>query len=220
LDTQSVRAWNKPQPDTFAQVNFPRPFVASPRLLHGIRQFDEDKSAPIRVRVTIENITEASGVYHVTSWADTTLYSGIVQSLNLAPAKLEFLTGERIRNLVADPNFPASTRINFERSFVTPPKVVFFNLIDLDHSKNWRLTTTATDIDKNGFTLNIGGIVELAKDYRIEREYCFSDIKSHSMKLSTLENSNLSCKCYLVSWYASCNRMHERSTDLISSLTK
>jgi len=156
FDTQSVRAWDKPQPDTYGEVTFPRPFVAPPRLPHGIRQLDEDRKANIRVKTTIENITKTSGVYHVTSWADTVLYSGIVDSLNLAPANLEFLTGEHNRNLYADPTSPASVRINFERPFVTPPKVVvFFNLFDLDRSKNWRLKTTATNIDVNGFTLNI-----------------------------------------------------------------
>lgn len=156
FDTQSVRAWDKPQPDTFKKIDFPRPFVAPPRLPHGIRQLDEDKKANIRVKTTIEDITKTSGVYHVTSWADTVLYSGIVDSLNLAPANLEFLNGEHTRNLLADPKSPASVRINFERPFVTPPKVVvFFNLFDLDRSKNWRLKTTATNIDAKGFTLNI-----------------------------------------------------------------
>jgi len=152
FDTQSVRNWNDPQPDTFAEVKFPRPFVLPPRLPHGIRQLDVDKSANIRVKTPIQNITRTSGVYHVTSWADTTLYSGIVDSLNLAPANLEFLNGEHVRSAAN----PASTRINFERPFLTPPKVlVFFNQIDLDKDRNWRLETTATDIDKTGFTLNI-----------------------------------------------------------------
>ncbi|KAF9222875.1 hypothetical protein BS17DRAFT_160914 [Gyrodon lividus] len=156
FDTQTVRLWNAPQPDTFAQVNFPRPFTAPPRLAHGIRQLDVDKSANIRVKTAIENITQTSGVYHITSWADTTLYSGIVDSLNLAPANLEFLTGEHIRNLCADPKAAASTRIIFERPFLTSPKVlVFFNYIDLDNNHNWRLKTTATEIDADGFTLNI-----------------------------------------------------------------
>jgi len=183
FDTQSVRAWNNPQPDTFATVKFPRPFVAPPRLPHGLRQLDEDKKANIRVKATIEDITKTSGVYHITSWADTVLYSGIVESLNLAPANLEFLTGEHIRNMYADPNSPASTRIDFERSFVTPPEVVvFINLIDLDNSHNWRLTTTATDIDEKGFTINIdtwGDTILYAAQacwvaYPEDREHIFS----------------------------------------------
>ena len=156
FDTTTVRPWNQPQPDTYAQIYFPRSFVAPPRLPHGIRELDEDKSANIRVKTTIENIAAASATYHVTSWADTTLYSGIVSSLNLAPNQLDFLTGEYIRNLYADPNSPASVRINFERPFVTPPKVVvFFNEFDLDRNRNWRLKTYTANIDVNGFTLNI-----------------------------------------------------------------
>jgi hypothetical protein len=57
---------------------------------------------------------------------------------------------------LVEPQDPASVRVDFERPFITPPKVVvFLNYIDLDHSRNWRLKTTATDIDVNGFTLKI-----------------------------------------------------------------
>lgn len=156
FDTQSVRLWNQPRPDTFAEVKYPRPFVAPPRLPHGLRQLDIDSGANIRAKATIENIKKESAVYHITSWADTKLYSGIVDSLNLSPANLEILTGEHMRNVLSDPNSPKSVRIDFERPFVTPPKVVvFFNYIDLDHTKNWRLNTTATNIDTKGFTLTI-----------------------------------------------------------------
>lgn len=156
FDTQSIRLRNKPQHDTFIQVSFQRPFVAPPRLPHGIRQLDISSDAEIRVKSTINDITEASAVCHIDSWHDSTLYSGAVNSLNLAPANLEFQNGEHTRSLTANPQDPASTRINFERPFVTPPKVVvFFNLIDLDKGRNWRLKTSATGIDEKGFTLNI-----------------------------------------------------------------
>jgi hypothetical protein len=156
FDTRSVRPWDKPQPDTYAVVKFPRGFVAPPRLPHGLRQLDIDRSANIRAKSTIKDIRNDSAEFHITSWADTKLYTGIVNALNLAPANLEFLTGEHMRNLLADPNAPSAVRINFARPFVTPPKVVvFFNLIDLDRTKNWRLETTATKIDTKGFTINI-----------------------------------------------------------------
>jgi len=183
FDTHSVHVWNKPQPDTSAQVNFPHPFVAPPRLPHGFRELDIDKNANIRAKATIDNISNTSGVYHVTSWGDTTLYSGIVDSLNLAPANLETLTGEHSRNLVEEPQAPASVRIDFERPFVSPPKVVvFFNVIDLDRSKGWRLKTTASDIDEHGFTLNIetwGDTILYAAQacwvaYPEDREHIFS----------------------------------------------
>lgn len=53
-------------------------------------------------------------------------------------------------------NSPASVRIDFERPFLTPPNVaVFFNCIELERFRTWRLKTTATDIDTKGFTLHI-----------------------------------------------------------------
>ncbi|KAH9172565.1 hypothetical protein EDB89DRAFT_1964925, partial [Lactarius sanguifluus] len=60
------------------------------------------------------------------------------------------------RSFWKNPNDLASVRIDFERPFVTPPKVVvFFNCIELSKYQDWRLKTTATDIDVGGFTLNI-----------------------------------------------------------------
>lgn len=150
FDTKTVRPWDNPQPDTFATVDFPCPYLAPPRLPHGLRQLDIDHQWNIRVRGTIENIQNDSAVYHVSTWSDTKVYSGILDSLNLAPANLDILCGEHRRDS------PGDVRINFERPFITPPKVVvFFNAFDLDRSRNWHLSTTATNVDKWGFTLNI-----------------------------------------------------------------
>ena len=135
---------------------FPRPFVDRPRLVHGFRELDVGNNANIRVTSRLQNVTRTSADCHVASSGDTTLNSAAVDVFALAPGDLDFLTGEHTRNPWINPNDPASARINFERRFVTPPKVVvFFNYIDLDTNRAWRLKTTATDIDPEGFTLNI-----------------------------------------------------------------
>ena len=137
-------------------LNFPRPFVDRPRLAHGIRELDIGNNFNIRVTSRLQNVTASSADCGITSWGDTTLHSAAVDVFALAPGDLDFLTGEHTRNLLTDPNAPASVRIDFERPFSTPPKVVvFFNSIDLDRSRNWRLETTATGIDAKGFTLII-----------------------------------------------------------------
>ena len=137
-------------------LNFPNTFVARPRLAHGIRELDIGNNANIRVTSRLQNVTASSADCQISGWGDTTLYSAAVDVFALAPGDLDFITGEHMRNVLTDPNAPASVRINFERLFPTPPKVaVFFNCIDLDRSRNWRLETTATDIDVKGFTLNI-----------------------------------------------------------------
>ncbi|KAI9451834.1 hypothetical protein BJY52DRAFT_1351093 [Lactarius psammicola] len=138
-------------------LNFPRPFVDCPRLAHGIRELDIGKDAGIRVTSTLQHLTRSSVDCHITTWADSTLHSAVADVLALAPYDLDFLTGEHMRSLWKNPSDPASVRINFERPFVTPPKVVvFFNCINLYMRRgNWRLKTTATDIDVEGFTLNI-----------------------------------------------------------------
>ncbi|KAF9222869.1 hypothetical protein BS17DRAFT_160884 [Gyrodon lividus] len=156
FNTETVHPATDPEPDTQETLDFPHPFVARPRLPHGLRELDIDKNANIRVKSTNQYFTKTWADCHITTWGDTTLYRAIDDVFVLPPANLEFLTGEHMRNLLVDSNDPASVRIHFEREFITPPKVVvFLNYIDLDNTRNWRLKTTATDIDVNGFTLNI-----------------------------------------------------------------
>lgn len=156
FDSQTVRPRDRQVPDTHAVVNYPRPFVAAPRLPHGFMDLDISKDTNIRAKCTVSDIAKDKADFHVTTWGDTTLYYGMESVFALAPANLQFSTGEHMRNLAADPNSPASVRVDFDRPFPTPPKVVvFFNYIDLGKGKNWRLKTSASEIDGKGFTLKI-----------------------------------------------------------------
>jgi hypothetical protein len=137
-------------------LNYPHPFVARPRLPHGIRHLDMDKDHPIIIKPEIPIFTKDWANCLFIPWKDTKLYKGVEDVFALAPCDLDFLTGEHMRYLWRDPKSPASVRIDFERPFLTPPKVVvFFNRLEFDRNRNWRVVTTATDIDVNGFTLNI-----------------------------------------------------------------
>ncbi len=137
-------------------LSFPRPFVVRPRLPHGFRHLDMDKNHRILVKSVIPFFTKDWANCRFITWEGSVLHRGIDDVFALAPADLDFLTGEHMRYLWKDPHAPASVRINFERPFVTPPKVVvFFNHIEFDWGHDWRVSTSASDIDANGFTLNI-----------------------------------------------------------------
>ncbi|KAH9059669.1 hypothetical protein EDB87DRAFT_754062 [Lactarius vividus] len=145
---------------TQTRLNFPRPFVDRPRLAHGIRLLDLGKHANIRVSSSFQHLTMTSADCHITTCNTTpSVHRDVIFAhlFALAPGDLEFLTGEHTHNPWMNPDDPASVRIDFERPFVTPPKVVvFLNCIDLDKNHNWRVETTASDIDVKGFTLHIG----------------------------------------------------------------
>jgi hypothetical protein len=164
-------------------VNYPHPFVARPRLAHGIRHLDMDKDHSLVVKSVIPIFTKDWANCGFIVWPGAKLYRGIGDVFALAPCDLDFLTGEHARNLWEDPKSPASVRIEFERPFVTPPKVVvFFNRIEFDMHHNRRVVTTATNIDVNGFTLNIetwlDTVLYCAQTcwiaYPEDREYIFS----------------------------------------------
>ena len=142
---------------TQRSFNFPRPFIDRPRLAHGLRGIDIENNSSIRVSSTIQNLTKSSADCNIVTWGNTTLLNAVADVFALAPGDMDFLTGEHTRNLWKYSKVPASVRIDFERPFPTPPKVaVFFNCIELERTRNWRLKTTATDIDVDGFTLHIG----------------------------------------------------------------
>ena len=183
FSTWSIHPGANPCTDTRAIISFPRSFVTLPRVPHGFRALDISKSAHIRAKSTIQSFTKFWADCHITTWHETVLHGGVDQIFVLAPNNLDFLTGEHMRSLVVDPASSPSVSVNFERPFPTPPKVVvFFNYIDLNKNHNWRLKTTATDIDANGFTLSIetwGDTILYAAQacwiaYPEDREHIFS----------------------------------------------
>jgi len=158
-NTQDIRPWSPPQPVTTKNITFAKPFVAPPRLPLGLNSLDIDKNANIRIIVNAENIAKEGFKASLNAWADTKLYSAGASWLELAPGYLEYQTGEFDTgddHPWQKPQLKTSRRINFDRPFVTPPKViVFLKRLDMDKNKGWRVITTASDIDANGFTIHI-----------------------------------------------------------------
>lgn len=158
-NTQDVRPWSPPQPVTTKNITFAKPFVAPPRLPHGLNSLDIDKNANIRVVAKAENITKEGFKASLDAWGDTKLYSAGYSWLELAPGYLEYQAGEfstQDDHPWDKPQLKTSRRINFDRPFITPPKViVFLKQLDMDKNKNWRVITNVSDIDANGFTIHI-----------------------------------------------------------------
>ncbi|KAJ3576830.1 hypothetical protein NP233_g151 [Leucocoprinus birnbaumii] len=152
FDTRQNHAPSNPQPDTHTTIRFPQPYVAPPRILHGLCLVDASKEQNIRIDSRVTNITKESATFHVTSWHESKLHQAVIRFLSICPTDLRYLSGQHTRDL----NAPPATHIHFQRPFLTPPKVVvFFNHINLDKDHDWNVFTTATDIDVDGFTLNI-----------------------------------------------------------------
>ena len=159
FDTKDVRPAYPPQssPKASATVRFHRSFLAPPRIPYGFCYLDIGHTSNIRVTSAVDDITAEAARFQISTYGPPDLlHRGIINSLNLGPGSLDILCGEHTRNVWVDPSAPASMPINFERPFITPPKVVvFFNCIDLGNSTNFRVFTTATNIETRGFTLNI-----------------------------------------------------------------
>lgn len=193
FDTKTIRPPGNPPSDIcHAIVCFPRRLVARPRLPHGIRLLDVDKNCNIRVKSTLSYFTNAWVDFHMITWSGTRLYRGIENIFVLTPSDLDFLTGEHTRKS----NDSSCVRVNFERRFVTPPKiVVFLNYINLNKKHNWRLNARASEVDVSGFTLHIetwGDTILYAAQacwiaYPEDREHIFStSVSTMDLQVGTI----------------------------------
>jgi len=149
------------------------------------------------VQSTVKEIKNDSAVYRVETSPDIALDMVVINSLNLAPSDVDFLTGEA-RLALTGYNAAPSVPIEFEPPFVTPPKVVvFFNLLpissQLQASATYHISATASRIDAKGFLLTIESsaepIVGSAQAcwiaYPADREHIFST----SLNMSNLSSS-------------------------------
>jgi len=149
--------------NTFATVNgcaqgtqnYPKSFTSIPRLAVGLYAFRTNVHQNLRITAAASNITKESARFEISTWSDTSVHAGALQSFNIASNSHEFLTGEWFRDKV-NYDEPASKRIDFQTDFDEPPIVLaFFNKLDIQNGSNIHVKTYTSDIDQKGFTLTI-----------------------------------------------------------------
>ncbi|KAJ7891594.1 hypothetical protein B0H14DRAFT_2687759 [Mycena olivaceomarginata] len=159
FNTTEVRAWDQPVADTLRLVNLPQTYVALPRLSVGLNQLDIEAGTNVRCRGYTTGITNRTYTAHLNTWGDTTLYSGGINILILKPADLAILSGEFSTtddHPWENPQPETKRRIDFERPFASPPKVVvYLREIDAGSGSSVRVRTYVTDVDAQGFTIHI-----------------------------------------------------------------
>ncbi|KAM0499409.1 hypothetical protein ACHAP8_005562 [Fusarium lateritium] len=159
FNTMEVRNWDNPQSQNSRRVPFSQAFDKLPQVAVGLNWLDIGNNANIRVNASVDSIGTDSAVFHVDSWADTTLYSGGCVGLEVAQDDPDFQVGAFSTTDDHPWNKPqaqTSRRINFSRAYSSPPKVVvWLSQLDMDKNHNWRVNATATDIDTKGFTIHL-----------------------------------------------------------------
>ncbi|KAG6354008.1 hypothetical protein INS49_004979 [Diaporthe citri] len=117
-----------------------------------------NQAANISITAATSEATTENFKASLHSWADTVLYSASMTYLEKSSAFNYTQTGVYNTQETRpwnEPQLMNSKRINFTTPFSAPPKVVtWLQSLDMDKSKNWRIIASATDIDKNGFTIH------------------------------------------------------------------
>ncbi|KIO25276.1 hypothetical protein M407DRAFT_75936 [Tulasnella calospora MUT 4182] len=159
FNTQEVHLWNNPQEQTSKTLNLPQTYVAPPRCVVGLNSLDMQSGTNIRVRAYDDGVDSQRYTAHIDTWAGTTLYSASIDTLVLKPGNLDILSGQfstEEDHPWNQPKVATSRRINFERPFVTPPKVLcFLKQFDTGSGSSTRVRTYTSDIDAKGFTIHI-----------------------------------------------------------------
>ncbi|EJD33907.1 hypothetical protein AURDEDRAFT_177027 [Auricularia subglabra TFB-10046 SS5] len=159
FDTQEVRPWDVPGQQAAKLVTFPVVYAAPPSVAVGLTGLDVSNGANIRVSASATNITRTSAYMRLDTWADTRLYSAASVWFTISPDNLYYQTGQFATtddHPWYEPRQNTSRRITFARPYAAPPRVVvWLNFIDMDHSRNWRVSATATAVTATGFTLNL-----------------------------------------------------------------
>ncbi|KAH9172563.1 hypothetical protein EDB89DRAFT_2242857 [Lactarius sanguifluus] len=161
------------------RLNFPCPFVGRPRLAHGIRLLDLGKHANIRVSSLFQHLTETSADCYITTCNTTpNVHRGrhvrsfvrpspshlVIWSPSLVNARtVEIVITHNelgpfpyVKEPVNDENGPNSLclmTISTVQPLDEPRRPCLYRgVLDLDKNHNWRVETTASDIDVMGFT--------------------------------------------------------------------
>ena len=146
--------------ETVKRQDFPQPFDVPPKLALGLNWLDVANVANIRVRAYADNITTKTADVHIDTWLDTTLYSGGCTWFTASASRNpDFQVGQFCTeddHPSDKPQAQTQRRINFDRAYAAPPKVVvWLSQLDMAHDKHWRVRATATDIDAKGFTIHL-----------------------------------------------------------------
>ncbi|KAG8901688.1 hypothetical protein FRC01_009770, partial [Tulasnella sp. 417] len=159
VDTRKDHAWTKLNGKSTMTFNFPEPYVTPPRVIIGLSQVDMKHGTNLRVKVYADCVDRQTFTAHANTWSDTTLYSAGMHALILKPGNLEILSGDfdtRDDHPENKPQRETSRRINFQRPFTAPPKVVvFLKSFDTGSGSSTRVSTYASKIDAEGFTIHI-----------------------------------------------------------------
>jgi hypothetical protein len=159
FNTQEVHLWNNPQERTSKVIQFPKAYVAPPRVPCGLTSMDIKEGTNVRVRAYNNDINNREFKANIDTWADTVLYSASVDYLIAKPGDVDIQTGEfstQDDHSWDKPQLQTSRRINFERPFVTPPKVLsYLREIDCGEGASSRVRTYVDKIDAKGFTIHI-----------------------------------------------------------------
>lgn len=159
FDTSEVRAWDRPNQKTSKVITFSQPYSVPPLIALGLTSLDIENRASVGVYSYVDVLRNDICRINIATFADVVAYSAGCVGLEVKSDDLNFQCGNlstaRDRRWHV-PQIKDTYLINFSHPYSeTPFVVVWLKGFNLCLDNNRCLSTYATDITTEGFTLNI-----------------------------------------------------------------
>ncbi|KIO24259.1 hypothetical protein M407DRAFT_77146, partial [Tulasnella calospora MUT 4182] len=163
FNTEFDHPLERPQAQTSCRINFDHHFVTPPKVVVFLKTIDAGRGSSTRIKTYTSGVDAKGFTIHIDTWADTILYRATAGWIAY-PEDKEHIFSYSANTMDLRPwdrpqekqQKDTSHRINFGRSFVTPPKVVvFFKTIDAGRGSSTRIKTYTSGVDAKGFTIHI-----------------------------------------------------------------
>ncbi|HKP51471.1 MAG TPA: H-type lectin domain-containing protein [Chloroflexia bacterium] len=158
--TEDDHPWNQPQLQTSRPITFTRAYSEPPQVVVWLNQLDMARDRNWRVHIYATNVTATGFTWHIDTWGDSVLYTGIASWIAYPANKANIFSGncntEDVRPF-NQPQLNNSGRANFgSQVFATPPRILLaINSLDIDCQHNLRLKVSADSITNTGMTWHI-----------------------------------------------------------------
>ncbi|KAL1638679.1 hypothetical protein SLS58_008711 [Diplodia intermedia] len=152
-DTYSVHDWEHPVDRTSAVVSYENvaPEKPIPAMMLGFRKMDTWWGANMRFAANVDFVTDEKFSIGVDQWSDSIFYGGEFSWTGIRPGTPGIQAGR------FEARGSVKRDVKFAKPFTEQPQVLtWISGLDLDIKVSKRVDVHATNVDKTGFTMNVG----------------------------------------------------------------
>lgn len=160
FNTLEIHPWNEAKPQNTKRVIFARSFTEPPKVVVWLQGFDMDKHQDWKIAVHASDVSTEGFNIHISTWGDSTLYSGSACWIAYPADKKGIISGAVDSSLSPDSSSSGQSkggRVDFPKATFDRNHKVYLALksFNADHKHDLRLKALAENISKDGFNWKV-----------------------------------------------------------------